>query len=540
MHYLLIKVQFYFKMIITNTFNHFIISFQLLGEQMMTVAKVISSFVWVFILLGNCLAQDGLTTESLKATQRNIIETVSSVSLSDPVELCLTWWLLNRRFYKNCVITISSKSLESNSEFMNCINEIKQNISPDTVPTITILKVHKGEQCGSHTNMTVDICLVLLKEGKLEGYPWPTTIEIASQQRYLIHMDRNIMSIRNLLLQIAVTPLINDTCEDFFGQMKMGGSVGVSNLIPATQSNCIIQENRGMFYGEYCLEKYHVENTAIKSEDNCSLSEYSVGLKPLFSKSQCDVVKLKAFCIVEYLPHNNHYDIVYTFCSRILLPIEKNNITNWKFKTAKECFVQFPFTRLTNRANYTSTDFTTIDINDEDILHKESICAIYSGDLPYSASTKLSSYYSQMIMSILAATGLFFNILALISVVYQTENGSVKVYIIALVLSNMIVATNSIIQFVIGMTPFFHESTCSIDPIIHRIFTDMSLLVMLGLSVERTIAVSKPLLIKSWCTASRARKVSYSRLSNRTASTAFLYVKTKVKFNVMFSYKQLS
>ena len=483
-----------------------------MGETTKTSAMSLSTIFLSFTLLGNTLANDEFRNISSNSTERNISGAISHESFSGPVELCLTWWSLNKRFYKNCVIKNETDLLEgSGSDVKNCVNQIKDGISTSIKPTITVLKIKDDGQCECNSNMVVEVCLLLIKGSKTETYAMK--MDVLSKQRYIVHIDSDIFMAHGFdLLQlsgaIALTSLNMDNCGNVVEEIKKGESFGVSTIVPLTHSSCIIQQNRGKLYGEY----FHAEKTVFKVEGNCSLSEHSLGLKPALSKHHCDKVKLKAFCIVENIPHIDHTDYIYTLCARPILPFEEDNITNWKIKVIKDCLDQNPIDSVTQRGRYIDTK--TIDINDEDILHKENLCTIYSGDFPYTTGSKLFQYYSGMILPFFATTGIIFNIFALKGAVQQTMNGSVKVYVIAIALSNMAVAINFIIGFSIQMTSYFSHIFCMIEPIIHKTFTDICLLVMLGLSVERTIAVCKPLLTKSWCTAARARKVSYSHKSN--------------------------
>ena len=487
-----------------------------MGETTKTSAMSLSTIILSFTLLGNTLANDEFRNLPSNSTERNISGAISHESFSGPVELCLTWWSLNKRFYKSCVIKDETGLLEgSGSDMMKCVNQIKDGISTSIKPTITVLKIKDDGQCESNSNMVAEVCLLLIRGGKTETYA--IKIDVLPKQRYIVHIDSDIIMAHGFdLLQlsgaIALTSLNMDNCGNVVQEIKKGKSFGVSTILPTTHSSCIIQQNNGELYGEYCLEYFHVEKTVFKFEGNCSLSEHSLGLKPALSKHHCDKVKLKAFCIVENIPHIDHTDYIYTFCARPILPFEEDNITKWKIKVMKDCLDQNPIDSVTQRGCYIDTK--TIDINDEDILHEENLCTIYSGDFPYTTGSKLFQYYSGMILPFFATTGIIFNIFALKGAVQQTMNGSVKVYIIAIALSNMAVAINFIIGFSIQITSYFSHIFCMIEPIIHKTFTDICLLVMLGLSVERTIAVCKPLLTKSWCTAARARKVSYSHKPN--------------------------
>ena len=471
--------------------------------------KALTFFILIIALLCNCSVSNGTANDSESLTQRNVSETMVGRSFRKPVELCLTWWLVNKRFYKNCVIKDETDLLEgSASDLKNCVNDIKKNISPSVMPTVTVLKIDSKSECTYQSNMTAHICMFHHKDGTFQGYPWNMTI--MTSQKHLVHIDSENtgQDLDFFETGIApVTPLRTGSCENVFEILAFGRSIGASNFVPLTQANCIVQKQNGKVYGDYCLEYGEVENKLIQNAGNCSLSEYSLGIRHLFSKASCDKVKIKAFCIIETLPHEYHYDFVYTFCARPILPFEEDNITNWKIKVGKDCLAKNPIDLIVRVNN---TEFKTIDINDEDIYSEINVCAIYSGDTPYTAGTNQYFYYSDKIMISSAITGIIVNVLALITAIQQTIVGSVKVYIIVLVLSNIILAVNFSVNALLIMTPLFSHLMCYISPIIYRTFTDISLLVMLSLSVERTIAVYKPLLIKSWCTAARARKVSYS------------------------------
>ena len=475
--------------------------------------NILSVGTLIFMLLGNCFSNEEFSNVSLSSTPRDISGEISQGSTRSPVELCLTWWLLNKRFYKSCVIKSETDLLKgSGSDLMKCVNEIKDNILTYVKPTITVLKLQENDRCRPNGDMTAYVCMLVLKNGQIEGYAMK--MAILSEQRYLVHIESDTFIAYGLDLYqssgaITLTSLGIDNC-DKIEVIRQVESFGVSTVLPGTNSGCIIQQIDGSLYGEYCLESSRVEDTLIKVTSNCSLSEYSLGVAPLLSKHNCDKVKLKAFCIVETIPHENHNDIIHTVCARPLLPFEEDNITNWKIKAGKDCLTQNPIDSVPGiqRGNY--VDYKTIDINDEDIVTEQNMCEVYTGDRAYSVETMLFTYYTGWILPFFATSGIILNLFALKGAVQQTMRGSVKVYVITLALSNMALALNYIIFLCIYMTPLFSHIFCMIEPIIYRTFTNMSLLVMLGLSVERTIAVSKPLLIKSWCTASRARKVSYS------------------------------
>ena len=477
--------------------------------------EAFSAKIVFFILLGSCFAYDELNNTSFNSTQSNISGALSQGSFGDPVELCLTWWISQKRFYKSCVIKYNTYLLGGpGPDLENCVNQIKDSIPTSIKTTITVLKLQGNGQCSRDSNTTANVCMLVLKNGKPEVYT--LKIQILLKQRYLVHIYSDVFrmhgfDIYELTGAVPLTSLSID-CETALTDIRKGNSLGVSTIIPGTISNCLIQEVNGGVRGEYCLEYIQVESFSFKVIGNCSLSENSLGVKPLLNMPQCNMVKLKAFCIVETLPHNYHNDLIFTYCARPLLPFEDDNITNWKTKVGKNCLVQNPIDSIRKRGN--DTDYITMDINDEDILREENMCAIYSGDFPYSDNTQKFAYYLQMIIPFFATTGIICNIFALIGAAQQTANGSVKVYIGALTLSNIAVAVNYICFFCLRLMPLFSHVFCIIEPILHRTFANISLLVMLGLSVERTIAVFKPLLTKSWCTVSRAKKVRYFYPSN--------------------------
>ena len=459
-------------------------------------------------------SEETFTNPNSKEVSFNPLVESSSASSVKSSELCLTWWVMKMRFFYNC--TVGHQELISEGygpDILHCIDNIQKENSLDPRITINVLRLREKRHCGDLYDITAEVCLMLFTRDtsnnqQLSGYP--IEMQVYSQQPHLVYLDTdtlidNDISISDVYSGLIFTTRSSDECVMLVSLLskRLLRRFSYDFMLPTLISNCALQEHGHGFQGDHCVEHLHVVKGAVVSEHNCSFAP-SLKNKGLLSERYCKALHVKTFCLIESVELDNSMEINFRLCSSIFyLTSTKDNIHEWKEDVKERCYFANQDMTLKNSSLRIES---TLDIDETNPTELD--CLMYSGYSIYLSDIQMFASISSHFHLILSISAITLNIISLKINFLNSADQQVTLYLSALSISNMLMATKTVIEYITGSLSLFNPIFSITFVVIHLTSSDFNLLIVLALSVERTIAVYKPMLKAIWCTSSRAKKVS--------------------------------
>ena len=441
-----------------------------------------------------------------------------SNSTSGYFEMCFTWWSMDKRFFYSCTANDTNDILEGFGQgLMKCLLDIRKLNSLDESSTVSVLKLDATSRCLASDAMIVQVCILYLRNNTWEGKM--IQLKVVAHPRHFLFFDSDTMLAYGLQLKhVRTAILFTVRSESECGILALGGNSGIPEVLPTDfflptrYPSCLVQRRDGKLYGESCLENAYMSYSKFAINTNCSMSEETIGMRSLLSKKVCASIRVRAICMTESFrvvnEQEDHEVSVMRFCSATYYSIEGYDYSpsQWKEQVIQECLRYYPSKLEKDRRG--PSNIKTIEVPDEAVHLMEVACFVLNGRRLYSIEIASGLNILQMLQMCLSLSGTILNAFVLVHVIVKPLQFSGNVYLVGLLITNLCISATKIVEISLDWLELFHQAICYVFPIVDFTFTNISLLVLLGLSVERTVAVCWPLLTRKWCTASRSRKVS--------------------------------